>query len=136
MESKQKRNLVKEADLQKNSAADEDHFTDGSSTHRSGTPGEVVEQDKHNSMSVYCSWRFLLGLLAMITCLTAHVYLIKYLDLTLIAANSANSIVAAIIFSTWILGEKVTLIGDSPHCVFPTTADQVVQIGTLTILIL
>ena len=106
MESKQKRNLVKEADSQKSSAADEDHFTDGSSTHRSGTPGEVVEQDKHNSMSVYCSWRFLLGLLIMITCLSAHVYLIKYLDLTLIAANSANSIVAAIIFSTWILGEK------------------------------
>ena len=106
MESKQKRNLVKEADSQKSSDADEDRFIDGSTNHRPGTSGEIVEQDKHNSMSVYCSWRFLLGLLAMITCLTAHVYLIKYLDLTLIAANSANSIVAAIIFSTWILGEK------------------------------
>ena len=34
-----------------------------------------------------------------------------------------------------ILGEKVTLIG-SPHGVLPTTSNQVVQIRTLTILIL
>ena len=34
-----------------------------------------------------------------------------------------------------ILGEKVALVG-SPHGVLPTTSNQVVQIGTLTILIL
>lgn len=37
--------------------------------------------------------------------------------------------------TAWILGEKVALIG-SPHGVIPTTSYQVVQIRTLTILIL
>ena len=57
-------------------------------------------------MRTYCSWRFLLGMICMVSCLVLHVYLLKYLDLTLLAANSANSIVAAIILSTNILGEK------------------------------
>ena len=35
-----------------------------------------------------------------------HIYLIQFLDLTLLAANSANSIVAVIILSTTILDEK------------------------------
>ena len=42
----------------------------------------------------------------MISCLFAHVYFVSYLDLTLLAANSANAIIAAIIWSRLILGEK------------------------------
>ena len=108
----QKRNLVinQTADDDKidssatAAAADEDHFisqqTSGGQTHL-----DVVEQDKDNSMKVYCSWRFLLGLMIMVCCLCFHVYLIQFLDLTLISANSANSVVATLILSTAILGE-------------------------------
>ena len=66
----------------------------------------VVEKDKDQSMRTYCSWRFLLGMSCLIACTVSHIYLLQFLDLTLLAANSANSIVAAIILSTNILGEK------------------------------
>lgn len=42
----------------------------------------------------------------MILALVNHTYMIRWLDLTLISANSAVNIVATIILSTNILGEK------------------------------
>lgn len=47
-----------------------------------------------------------------------HIYCLKYLDLTLISANAANSIVAAQILSTRILGEVFILKYDLPALIF------------------
>ena len=57
------------------------------------------------SARTYCSWRFLLGLFIMVLSVVMHIYLLKYLDLTLLSANSAVSVAFAIILSTKILGE-------------------------------
>ena len=110
VESLQKRNLVsvvqqKPADENKNTAAS-DNFVMADDACSSNPADVVIEQDRDNSMRVYCSWRFLLGLMLMVCCLCFHVYLIQYLDLTLISANSANSIVAVLVLSTAILGEQ------------------------------
>ena len=56
-------------------------------------------------MKVYCSWRWLLGLFAMLAGLTIHIFMLQFLDLTLLAANAVTSIVAIVLFSTTILGE-------------------------------
>ena len=42
----------------------------------------------------------------MICCLTGHVFLIQYLDLTLIAAGSCIAIGSAVVISIVFLGEK------------------------------
>ena len=41
----------------------------------------------------------------MISCLAVHVCFLQYLDLTLLAANSATAISSAVITSAWCLGE-------------------------------
>ena len=64
----------------------------------------------------------------MVCCLLIHVYLVKFLDLTLLAANSANCIVGAIIWSYLILGEKITLRYDVPALIL-------ISIGCVTIAI-
>ena len=129
MESTQKRNLVNAAEdslPKRNEAANKDHFTmvdkDCSSNQilqtSSGKNLDVVEKDKDNSMSVYCSWRFIVGLFLMGFFLCFHIYFIQFLDLTLMAANSANSIVATLILSTAILGEKFIWKYDGTALVF------------------
>ena len=57
-------------------------------------------------MNTYCTLRFMSGLGLMICSLCLHIYLIQFLHLTLIAANSANAIIASIVWSVTILGEK------------------------------
>ena len=88
MESTQKRNLVnlaEDSQPKRNEAANKDHFTmvdkDCSSNQisqqaSSGKNLDVVEQDKDNSLSVYCSWRFIVGLILMAVFLIFHIYFI------------------------------------------------------------
>ena len=65
-----------------------------------------IEQDSQNSIRTYCTWRFQLGLFLMVVALINHIYMVRFLDLTLISANTAVNIVAAIVLSTNILGER------------------------------
>ena len=65
-------------------------------------------------MRVYCSWRWLVGIFAMILGVVIHICMLKYLDLTLIAANSVTAIVSATVFSTQILGEVFICRYDLP----------------------
>ena len=60
----------------------------------------------------------MLGGVALTTAMIIHTQCLKYLDLTLVAANSASCIIAAIVLSTQVLGEKFILRYDLPALIF------------------
>ena len=56
--------------------------------------------------NTYCSWRFLLGFAFMVLGSVIHVGVLPFIDLTLIACNSCVGIIASVILSTAVLGER------------------------------
>lgn len=64
------------------------------------------------------NWRFVVGGIAFTVAMVIHTQVLMYIDLTLLAANSATSIVAAIVLSTKILGEVFILRYDGPALFF------------------
>ena len=105
-EKRQKRNLVKVNSRQSEStdsqSGDNDNYN---SMERGESSSELVEQDSDQSLKTYCSWKFLLGLITMFCSIGVHTYLLQYISLTLLAANTATSIIATLILSTVIFGE-------------------------------
>lgn len=77
-----------------------------------------VEKDEDQSVKVYTSWRWLVGFFSMFVGVLIHIYCLQYLDLTLLAANSVTAVVAAIVLSTQILGEKFVCRYDLPALIF------------------
>lgn len=81
------------------------------------------------SVKVYTSWRWLVGILAMIISVMIHIYCLQYLDLTLLAANTVNCVVAAVVLSTLILGEKFMWKYDLPALIFIATGCFLIVLG-------
>ena len=50
-------------------------------------------------MKVYCSWRWIVGMLGLIVSLAIHINMLKYLDLTLLGANAITGLLAVTFFS-------------------------------------
>lgn len=76
-----------------------------------------MEQDVDQSLKVYGSWRWLVGLFAICISVVIQIYMLKYLDLTLLGANAVTAVVAAVLLSTQILGEKFVFRYDLPALV-------------------
>ena len=85
-------NPVENQKISKNSAGEEEE-------------DEGVDRDEESSMKTYCSCKFITGFMLGNVCLICHIYLVQYLDLALLAANSSTAIVAAIILSIVMLEE-------------------------------
>lgn len=87
VEKSQSRNLVSEKE--KNAEAN------ATSDYSAAEKEQEVEEDVGQSVKTYCSWRFIVGFVAIILAMGIHICCLAYLDLTLISANSANCIIAA-----------------------------------------
>ena len=59
-----------------------------------------VEEDVDQSAKTYCSWRFILGVFISSMATWLHIYLLRYIDLTLDSVTSCTAIIFAIILST------------------------------------
>jgi len=77
-----------------------------------------IEKDVDQSVSVYSSWRWLVGFLALTVSTIIHVFMLQFLDLTLLAANSVTGIVAATVLATQVLGEVFIFRYDCSAFVF------------------
>ena len=78
----------------------------------------MVEKDGNQSMQAYCSCYFIMGLLLIVCCMFVHIFCMQFLDLTLMASNSANVIIAAVVLSCCILDEKFITKYDLPAIIF------------------
>ena len=74
----------------------------------------MIESDNINSVKVYTSWRWLLGFLAFMLGELLKIFCLPYIDLTLVSANAGTDIMAAIVFSVWLLKEKFNWRYDLP----------------------
>ena len=103
LEEQQKRNLVM-ADGPSNKSKD-DEFANVEAT---------IEKDVSQTMKVYCSWRWMLGMFALLCSVVIHVFMLPYLDLTLLAAKQVIAIVSAVILSISLLDEVIVWRYDLP----------------------
>ena len=65
----------------------------------------MIEKDVDSSAKVYCQWRWILGILALIVSLFLHFFMLPRLNLTLPAAKNVCAILASTVLSIQILGE-------------------------------
>lgn len=62
--------------------------------------------DGVNAGKTYCSGKWALGFVFIITNVVCHALILPYVDLTLLACNAATAIIVNMILSTQILGEE------------------------------
>mmetsp|Transcript_26213 Transcript_26213/g.30631 ORF Transcript_26213/g.30631 Transcript_26213/m.30631 type:complete len:164 (-) Transcript_26213:720-1211(-) len=112
LEQQQKRNLV-ENDYKEQQIVDHDGYL----RQEEGNPNvdqAKVERDVDQTLKVYCSWRWLFGIVALIISVVIHSFMLPLLNLTLLAAKNVAAIVAATLFSTQILEEQFICRYDLP----------------------
>ena len=68
--------------------------------------------------SIYCSIRFLLGMSLMIIGTLVHLFMLPFMDLTLVGAGACLGILVAILLSVIVLGEKFVWRYDLPGLLF------------------
>ena len=65
----------------------------------------VMEVDQNETRKAYCSWRFIMGIFCLATGSVIHVFVLPFLDLTLIAVNATLGIIFSVTLSSCILKE-------------------------------
>ena len=66
-----------------------------------------TEAGDTNTHKAYCSWRFALGITFLVIGTIAHIFVLPFLDLTLIAVNAVVGIVFTVLLSIFVLGEQL-----------------------------
>ena len=65
----------------------------------------MIDKDVDQTAKVYCQWRWILGILALIVSLFLHFFMLPRLNLTMLAAKNVVAILASTVLSIQILGE-------------------------------
>ena len=111
-----------ESNQGRNTAEVKDQQMDDSSVH------ETREVDVDHATKTYLSWRFIVGLIFILSAQAIHVVVLPFLDLTLMGANSSVAILTSMVLSVKCLGEKFVPKHD-------VTAFFLISVGSICIIL-